>query len=174
MTRPRTNGLAALTDRFASERGFSLVEVMAAVVVVSIAALGFAGLQTVTLRNNTNALRESQAATLAQDVLESMRANPAANYATAFGAAIAIGGVQCEGVGANCTPAQVALYDLTRWKCALGAAVMNAECAARSIPGQLPNGDGQIVVAGNVVTVTVRWFDATGNASRSLVFDTVM
>ena len=54
----------------ARQCGFSLVEVMVTLAIVSVAALGMAGLQTVTLRANNNSLLESQVATLAQDLIE--------------------------------------------------------------------------------------------------------
>ena len=51
-----------------------MIEVLVTLVIISLAALGMASLQAVALRTNNNALLESQAATLAQDVIERIRA----------------------------------------------------------------------------------------------------
>ena len=74
MTRPDSNWTLRISTP--GQRGFSLIEVLVTLAIVSVAALGMAGLQTVTLRSNTNALVESQAATIVQDLIERIRANP--------------------------------------------------------------------------------------------------
>ena len=150
-------------------RGFSLIEVMVTLAIVSVAALGMAGLQTVTLRANNNALLESQAATLAQDLLERIRANPAGNYIATLNAAVPGGNATCEGVAANCDAAAMAQYDIVQWKCSLGGIAMSETCAMRGIGGPLPNGDGSISIAGNIYTITIRWFDAASNENRTFV-----
>lgn len=171
MTKAETSSRRA--ERAAMQRGFGLIEVMVALIVLSVAVIGLAGLQTVTLRNINNALLESQAATLAQDLIERVRANPQGTYAATFDTAIAIGTTACEGVAANCDPDALALYDLMRWKCSLGASVMASECAARNIAPQLPSGDGEMTVVGDAVTIRIRWFDASANANRTLVIESV-
>lgn len=63
------------TRRF---QGFSLIEMLIALLVLSIGLLGMAGLQAYSLRNNTSAYQRSQANTLVYDILDSMRSNRAA------------------------------------------------------------------------------------------------
>ena len=156
-------------------RGFSLIEVLVTLVIVSLAALGMANLQAVALRTNNNALLESQAATLAQDVMERIRANPAGDYNTTFNAAIAVVNVpSCNGLTANCDAVAMVQHDLMDWKCYLGVVAMSTACAMRGIPGQLPDGDGSITVAGNTYTISIRWFDAASNATRPIIFTTVI
>lgn len=55
--------------------GLSLIEVLIAVLIVTVGLLGLAGLQGFSLRNNTSAYFRSQANALAYDILDSMRAN---------------------------------------------------------------------------------------------------
>ncbi len=150
-------------------RGFSLIEVMVTLAIVSVAALGMASLQGVTLRFNSNALLESQAATLAQDLIERIRANPAGDYTTTFSEAISVGNTpQCTGLEANCDAIAMARHDLMEWKCSLGAVAISNACTARGIPGQLPDGDASITAVGNTYTIVIRWFDATSNATVTI------
>lgn len=55
--------------------GFTLIEVLVAVLVLSIGLLGLAGLQAASLRQNHSAYLRSQASLLAYDMLERMRGN---------------------------------------------------------------------------------------------------
>jgi type IV pilus assembly protein PilV len=70
---------------FNGTRGFSLLEVLIAVIVLSIGILGVAGLQVFSLRANQVSYVRSQAAILASDISDRMRANRVAaannNYA---------------------------------------------------------------------------------------------
>ncbi len=171
MTRPDSNWTLRISTP--GQRGFSLIEVLVTLAIVSVAALGMAGLQTATLRSNSNALVESQAATIVQDLIERIHANPDGDYTTTFNENIVLAAT-CEGVGANCDVDAMARYDLLQWKCALGAAESRQTCAARGIAGQLPGGDGSITVAGNIYTITIRWFDVASNADRTIVISTAI
>jgi len=55
-------------------KGFSLIEVLIALIILSIAFLGLAGLMIQTTRNNSFGGRITEAATFAQDKLEELRA----------------------------------------------------------------------------------------------------
>ncbi len=66
-------GQAQLPQRVA---GFTLIEVMVAVVVLSISLLGVAGLQATSQKYSRSAYLNTQATVLAHDMLERMRANP--------------------------------------------------------------------------------------------------
>ena len=167
----RFYGNRSLCNPVPRQRGFSLLEVMVTLSIVSVGALGMAGLQTVSLRTNNNALLESQAATLVQDLIERVRANPDGDYTTTFNTAIA--NTVCTGSNANCDADTMARYDLMVWKCSLGAA--SSACAARGIAGQLPNGVGSMTenVAANDYTISIRWFDVASNANRTIVITSV-
>lgn len=62
-------------------RGMTLIEVLVAVLVLSIGLLGLAGLQVTVLRSNHSAYLRSQATLLAQDITERLLANRAAALA---------------------------------------------------------------------------------------------
>lgn len=53
-----------------------MIEVMVAMLILAIGLLGLAMLQGKTMRVNTNAMLRSQATLLANEIIESMRANP--------------------------------------------------------------------------------------------------
>jgi prepilin-type N-terminal cleavage/methylation domain-containing protein len=55
-------------------KGFSLIEILIALVILSIALLGLAGLMVQTTKNNSFGGRMTEAATFAQDKLEEFRA----------------------------------------------------------------------------------------------------
>lgn len=96
-------------------RGFYLLEILIAVVVLSIGLLGIGNLQLKSKRANFESSQRSVAALLAQDMLVRMRANPSAldiytsggNGRTLTGSSILTG--SCT---ANCTHNQLANFDL--------------------------------------------------------------
>jgi prepilin-type N-terminal cleavage/methylation domain-containing protein len=57
-------------------RGFTLIEVLIALVILSIALLALAGLMITTTRNNSFGGHMTEAATFGQDVFEKLRASP--------------------------------------------------------------------------------------------------
>ena len=59
--------------------GFSLIEVLIALVILSISLLGIAGLMAKTTKNNSNGGHLTEAATFAQDRLEGLKVIPYAN-----------------------------------------------------------------------------------------------
>lgn len=132
-------------------RGFSLVEALVALLVLSIGLLGIAGLQLTAMRNNQAAYLRSQAVALADDILERIRANrgDVAAYAVALGG------------DPPATTSTMAETDLRAWLLTLGAL--------------LPQGDGAIVVDGatNRVTVTTQWQERSAVAGEAAAAQTV-
>jgi prepilin-type N-terminal cleavage/methylation domain-containing protein len=62
-------------------RGFALIEVLVALVILSICLLGMAGLMAKTTRNNSDGGRLTEAITLIQGKLEELKATPPARIA---------------------------------------------------------------------------------------------
>ena len=140
--KPRELGAAARTRRVvrhfgASSAGFSLLEVLIAVVVFSIGLLGAAMLATSSVKNSHNAYLRSQASLLADSMVERMRANPAGVWSGDYAGTLASGGslpsCGAGSPGSGCQPADVAGRDRT---------VIGGLVAA-----QLPNGAGKITCA---------------------------
>lgn len=134
--------------------GFTLLEVLVALVVLSIGLLGLSGLQTNSLRNNHSAFLRSQATVVTNDIIDRMRANRdsalAGGYNIAYAAATPAPGCITGAIG--CTAAAVASTDLFWW---------------RSYVERLPAGESDISfpVAG-VAEIKVRWADARDSANK--------
>lgn len=66
------------------QRGGGLIEILVAVLVLSIGMLGLAGMQAAMLRNADSSLLRTQATVLAYDIMDAMRANAEAAGAGAY------------------------------------------------------------------------------------------
>ena len=157
--------MALLKQPPSRQRGDSLLEVLVAVLVIGVGAMGVAKLQMLSTQNTREALQHGMATALAEDMLERLRANPTAAYAgVGFGAAPPAF-VDC--LGGNCTSFELAMFDVVAWKCALGRWRDQRPCDAAQSAGllpptqrqpALPGGDGAIAIgADGVATVTVTW-----------------
>ena len=146
----------ARLDSARRRHGFSLIEVLVAVLVVAVGVLGVAGLQLVTMRANTGSMMRTQANEYAYSIIDRMRANRGANYQIAMNASAPVA-ADCS--AAACSTDQMAAFDLANWL---------AQVA------QLPSGDGSVAVAANVVTVTLQWDDDNdpNNALTTMVVRT--
>lgn len=162
----------------AGQGGFSLIELLVAVLVMGIGVLGVSALQMVSLQNNRMALERGEAVHLAYDVMDRIRANPGIDYEIDFGDAPPAA-PDCVGDGSNCSAGQMATFDQSVWKCMLGEYEDDAECAALRADGVLPDtdllpglpeGDGRIEEDAGVIRVTVRWTGMDG-ANQSVVIE---
>ena len=132
--------------------GFTLIEVLIAMLVLAIGLLGMAGLQATSLRNNQSAYNRSQATQLAYDISDRMRANTlvAANYVSTFMAvADATVKVNCLST-TGCSAADMAENDLFELKTALTTALPNG-VASIGVDTITPNP--------NLYTITINWDD---------------
>ncbi|WP_296178860.1 type IV pilus modification protein PilV [Pseudomonas sp. UBA1879] len=66
--------------RVSGQRGMTLIEVLVALLVMSVGILGVAILQLNALKQTDSAMRSTQASFVAHDLLERIRANPGADY----------------------------------------------------------------------------------------------
>jgi len=144
-------------------RGFSLIELLIALIVFSIGLLAIAGLQTVSKQANYEAIQRTAAAQIAYGLLEDIRMNgDAVNVYLAAGE-LGAGSIGTEPApncttGAECNAAQKAAHDLWFWEQALdgnsetnggagtGGLVMPALC----ITGPAGGGPG-------IYQVTIAW-----------------
>ena len=136
--------------------GFSLVESLVALVVLSIGMLGIAALYVESLRSGRTALVRTQAVTLAGDIADRIRANRAAEEAYEDAVTRDDTDADCEPGGGGCTPADLAHHDKAVW---LG-----------EIEDALPGGTGTIDCDPDTTpptyTITVTWSEA-GQADQN-------
>lgn len=166
------------THAIRRRNGFTLVEVLVTLLVLSIGLLGIEKLLLVSSRANDSAYLRTQATALAYSILDSMRANRqsavSGGYSVTSSTTLTDPGVTCSTAGSPCDSATIAQYDLWQWKNDLTTDLG-------------PSGVGTIATA-NVTdpltgttdvtaTITVQWNDsvaqqsfgaATGNVSITL------
>jgi type IV pilus assembly protein PilV len=147
------------------DRGFTLVEVMVALLVLSIGLLGVGKLVLFSARSNDSAYQRSQATALAYAMLDYMRANKVGATAGSYNTA-AVSGVGNPGVNCNqaapCANALLAQYDLYTWQQELRRALG-------------PTADGSIAIVTSLdpvtlatymsTTVVVQWNDTVAQQS---------
>jgi len=150
--------------RAVRDQAFTLIEVLVALLVLSIGLLGLAALQNTALQFNTDSYQRTQATLLAYDILDRMRANPSAvsagNYdvATPSDATSKISTYEgcktssCSCGTSSCSAANLATYDLGKWY------EKQKELQGVSPSGTLKS-PGTISRSGTQVTVTLRWIE---------------
>ena len=139
----------------AHQSGFSLVEVLIALVIMSVGMLGIAGLYVESMQAGRTSIFRHNAVTVASDVADRIRANPSA-------------GVAYEGVRGNnncvlgnvdCDPTQMAANDIDLWK--------------TQAADMLPSGDVTITYDDNVTPPTyqivISWDEANQAQSYTIM-----
>jgi type IV pilus assembly protein PilV len=124
------------------QQGFSMLEVLIALVVLAVGLLGLALLQTVNLRYTKSAEQRTKATNLAGAILDTMRTNRSelASYAVeedGFDDVDASGGCELDA-------ALNAASNLEHWMCEVKEALG-------------PDADGSITIVGSNVRVQINW-----------------
>jgi type IV pilus assembly protein PilV len=104
----------------AAQRGFTLIEVLVAVLVLAIGLVGIAGLQVFALKANQSAYMRSQATALAYSLGERMRSNVPAAEDNAYDPAAASAIAGCVS-SSGCSSLEMAQHDLAEWRDAVAA-----------------------------------------------------
>jgi type IV pilus assembly protein PilV len=141
----------SMHSSLARAHGFTLVEVLVALVVLSIGLLGIASLQLSSLRWNQGAAARSQATLLAYDIVDRMRANQKSatlgEYDQAYGAVSGTAGT-------------VSFDDKTRWKTLLGQTLPSGDGMVQRVPGAL-----------STFRITIQWDDTHGAVNAQQATD---
>ena len=139
-----------------TNKGFSLVEVLIALIVMSVGMLGIAGLYVQSMQAGRSSMLRHHAVNLAGDIADRIRANPTAGaaYTAATGA-----NNNCVAQNTDCTIAEMAANDIFLWQ----------QQANDFLP---PMGDGsqQVLIVFTAGTppnyqITVRWDEPTPDGS---------
>lgn len=152
------------------QQGFSLIELLVAVVILAVGILGIAGLQVVALQQNRGALYRAEATMLANDIMDRIRVNTDMTYTTLIDQAPPTA-TDCR--SNNCTPGELVDYDIAEWKCSINHLDADgnpyAICNTLSIEGTMPDGAASIDNTGDVYKVTIQWTDRGGNVSETTI-----
>ncbi|WP_455366420.1 type IV pilus modification protein PilV [Kaarinaea lacus] len=135
------------------QQGFTIIEVLISVLVISIGLLGMAGLQTTGIQQSHNSYLKTQASMLAYDMADRMRSNlqgvAAGNYNAVDNGALDL--IADEPVCAQtdaCTASEIADIDIYQWTSADDTG---------SIASTLPSGHGTVSNNAGIFTITVMW-----------------
>jgi len=146
-----------------ANRGFSLLELLITLVVLSIGLLGIGLMQTTNLGLTKTAFSRTQAMLLASDIADRIRANEtfAANYVTSSNTANSTPGC----VNASCAGAALASADIQDWSNRIYAEfpggtgkIMDATASADACPGYTAT-----TVAAGFMRVIIRWNEAASS-----------
>jgi len=130
------------------QHGFSLLEVLVSIVVLSVGLLGLAALQMNSVQYNHGAFLRSIAVSQVNDIIDRMRANQTAVDAGNYNALSGVGSApSCSA----CTPEEIVQKDLFEW---------NANNALL-----LPTGQGTVTAAGNLFNISVMWDNSRNGAT---------
>lgn len=148
--------------------GFSLVEVLIALVILSVGLLGIAAMVSESLKSKDSSYYRTQALDYAAAILERMRANSV--QATSGSYDVNYGGLGSNGTipsdnctSTNCSPGQLAGVDLAQWQKEISLAlpaITNSALAAGSITTTTV---GQMTQ----VNISIRWNDKRANSAVS-------
>jgi type IV pilus assembly protein PilV len=138
-------------------RGFSLIEVLVTVLILSFGISSIGMMMLATLQNARGALFQTKAVGFTQDIAERIRANYGGRMAYQAGVDDMGENNDCfqtsAGLPTSCSPQQLAAHDIWHWKATLRDPALG-----------LPDATGSIVIDDTVdppqYRITVRWLEA--------------
>ena len=122
-----------------NNQGSSLLEVLVSIVILSIGLLGLAALQITSQKNNHSAQFRTDAIVQAYNLIDRMRLNKTESYALAMTSTAPVGPLRKD-------------TDLSEW--------------ITELKNLLPDAAGAVTVAGDIVSVVVRWDDSRGTSGN--------
>ncbi len=131
------------------QEGATLIEVLIAIVVLSIGLLGLAGLQATSVQSNHSAYQRSQATLLGYDLADRMRAQPHRGTDQRLRNRNISHVLQQQCCDRYTEQQKTKLNGSITW------------------PAARPNGTGRVQKTGNLVTIEVRWNDNRGRIAKS-------
>ncbi|WP_277372794.1 type IV pilus modification protein PilV [Pseudomonas sp. AA-38] len=169
-----------------SQRGFTLIEVMVAVVILAVGLLGMASLMARSQKSNEGAYARGQATLMAYDIVERMRANivdPASSdkkYKVLFvtqsssnAAEYALSSLPDCTAPTGAVPAggeSRASYDIASWCASLKSSLPSVDAANTKISFDTSKLD---TLGTAMVTVRIQWQDNSKDGSQSQYVEVV-
>ncbi|WP_286240308.1 type IV pilus modification protein PilV [Neptuniibacter halophilus] len=156
------------------QSGFNLLEVMIALVVLSVGLLGLAAMQLNSLKLNQSAYMRSQATLLAYDIIDRMRANREAVSRGSYFNEQGVTHSHCmsySGPVSGCSAAEMAVNDLAEWQTRLGDELANGAgriCRSNLAGDQPGQPDCDANDSANPVVVYIWWHDGRGDRTSPI------
>lgn len=160
------------------ERGFSLLEVLMANIILAVGLLAIAAMQDIALSKNVDGKRMGLATTLAAEIIERIRFNSPTNSTAVSGVypynfTITCTGTVCSGAPAPTTTDATAQSDYTQWRNRLGTPDISGKLPLPSAAATVTSTAlGPAALGQVLVTVTVSW--NTGVRQPTLTLNTVV
>lgn len=149
-----------------SQKGFSLIESLIAMVVMALGLLGVVGVQMRTLADTQTGVRRAQAIRLIEDLSERAKVNPSAlaninEYVIGFGSA---GTPTKSCKTGSCNSSELAQYDISTWK--------------QAVADTLPLGDASVFLSADEATpgnqrqlgVMISWRENENDPAAAAIF----
>lgn len=141
------------------QQGFTLIEILVAILVLSFGLIGLASLIALGMKSNQTAYYRTIATQQANDMADRIRSNLVGAQAGNYNAITAVVGASTNCITSSCTPAQMAAYDAARWNTLNGIL--------------LPNGSGTVAgTATTGYTITLSWAERSESGSAMQNFST--
>ena len=143
------------------QTGFTMLEVLVTMVIVSFGLLGIAGIIGNGLKNNQSSYSRSQASWLANDIADRMRAN----YIAAESAALPYNLTLAASTPAAASPVTIVNSDIIAWRTAIANVLLSG------------TGSINLDATTKKLTVVVQWDDSRvkgGSSAEKFIIETLL
>ena len=149
------------------QRGFTLIEILVAFLILSVGLIGLAGLQLTGVKNTREAYHRTQATVLAADIMDRMRANLEQAEGAGYNGVVSGEVVTSCFASGGCNAADMAKNDIAEWRNAV-ANTLPAGDAIVCLDSSPFDGDSSAVDecsdSGDLSVVKIWWRDPNSAA----------
>jgi type IV pilus assembly protein PilV len=163
-----------------SIRGFTLLEVLVAVLIFSLGLMGLAGLLAVSVKTNHAAYMRTQATFLAQGMADRMRANPLGLWNTSYNLALtgpltSTIAVPAKCKSGGCDYSDIAARDLIVFQDQLMTFLPSPKTMINCTTAQAPTTDQMLMLPPYAGTceMLIRWGDVSNIESKNVTSEDV-
>jgi type IV pilus assembly protein PilV len=168
--RPRRAPTPARRSCWRAQHGFTLIEVLVAMVVISLGLLGLAGLQVASLNNNQIAYHRSIASQQADDMADRIRANIDAVRAGNFDNPTATSDPGC--LDSDCSVSEMAESNFVQWNANIGLLLPDGIGTVQCAVGPAANCTTNTAGVNRVFDIRVSWTEKTAGGNQTQSFTT--
>ncbi len=150
--------------------GFTLIEVLVSILILSVGVLGMTSMQMRALASNRDALLRIEASQIATDFIDRIESNDGSTYGP-----IALGDEPASVTDCalnDCAPIAMVAYDTTQWLCSINSEDTDGSqypaCDDLGIVGTLPSGKASIATIGDEYAIKVQWSEVKTNKTSSV------